>query len=72
MVPWWPEGLGVVAMEGFGEVQTPFVVPRGVELCWGNTVLCRHAKSGELMEHLKWVLLVEDEVATPRGSDRKG
>jgi len=74
-VPWWPEGLGVVAMEGFGEVQTPFVVPRGVELGWGDTVLCRHAKSGELMEHLDRVLLVEDgavvdEVPTLRGSER--
>jgi D-serine deaminase-like pyridoxal phosphate-dependent protein len=61
-VPWWPEGLGVVGMEGFGEVQTPFIVPRGRSLGWGDTVLCRHAKAGELMEHVDRVLLVEDDV----------
>lgn len=73
--PWWPEGLGVVAMEGFGEVQTPFTRPKGVSLVWGDTVLCRHAKAGELMEHVDTVLLVEGgevtgEVPTLRGLRR--
>ncbi len=70
--PWWPEGLGVLGMEGFGEVQTPFAVPAGVELRWGDTVLCRHGKAGELMEHFDRCLLVEGaevtEVPTLRGA----
>lgn len=66
--PWWPEGLGVLGIEGFGEVQTPF---QG-HLAYGDTVLCRHAKSGELAEHFAEVVLVSggavvDVVPTYRG-----
>ncbi|MEZ4316993.1 MAG: alanine racemase [Myxococcota bacterium] len=67
--PWWPEGLSVVGIEGFGEVQTPFGAPG---LSWGDTVLCRHAKAGELTEHFAEVVLIAggsvvDVVPTYRG-----
>lgn len=55
--PWWPAGLKTVDLEGFGEVQTPF---QG-ELPWGATVLCRHAKAGELMEHFERVHLIDGD-----------
>jgi D-serine deaminase-like pyridoxal phosphate-dependent protein len=66
-----PNGLAPIAMEGFGEVQTPLKVSgRPPEL--GDPVICRHAKAGELMEHVDSVLLVrgtvfETEAPTYRG-----
>jgi D-serine deaminase-like pyridoxal phosphate-dependent protein len=67
--PWWPEGLSGVGLEGFGEVQTPFA---SNDLHYGSTVLCRHAKAGELAEHFAEVILVSggavvDVVPTYRG-----
>lgn len=66
--PWWPE-VGMVGLEGFGEVQTPFSIKN---MDYGDTILCRHAKSGELAEHFSEVLLVSgsevvDRVPTYRG-----
>jgi D-serine deaminase-like pyridoxal phosphate-dependent protein len=71
-----PNGLGPIAMEGFGEVQTPLKVlgsPRSL----GDPVICRHAKAGELMEHVDTVLMVrngaiENEVPTYRGLRTSG
>lgn len=51
---WWPEAKPL-DLEGFGEVQTPV----RADLPWGSTVLCRHAKAGELMEHFALVHLIE-------------
>ena len=57
-----PEGLSVLSMEGFGEVQTPLKVgARTPALRLGDPVICRHAKAGELMEHVAEVLLVRGE-----------
>ncbi len=59
-----PTGLRPLGMEGFGEVQTPLKVgPGAPALRLGDPVVCRHAKAGELMEHVAEVLLVRgDEV----------
>ena len=47
-----PEGLTVDSMEGFGEVQTPLVVPKKLrgELSVGDPVFFRPAKAGEIAE----------------------
>ena len=65
--PWWP-AVDLVGLEGAGEVQTPVVGT----LSWGDTVLFRHAKSGELFEHTADVALIQggavvDVVPTYRG-----
>jgi len=70
--PWLPEGLRMVPMEGAGEVQTPLVVPPGVDLDLGDPVFFRHAKAGEPAEHFNHYLLfrgdrVVERVPTYRG-----
>lgn len=58
-LPWAPEGLSYVAMEGAGEVQTPLKVPPGAPpLRIGDPVVFRHAKAGELAERFDHYLLV--------------
>jgi D-serine deaminase-like pyridoxal phosphate-dependent protein len=73
--PWAPPGLELTAMEGAGEVQTPLVGPGAVSLQVGDLVWFRHAKSGELFEHVTHAHLVrargvEQVVPTYRGEGR--
>ena len=72
-VPWLPTGLELIDLEGMGEVQTPLTVPDGVHIPLGDPVLFRHAKAGELAEHVATYLLVRgdeivDRVPTYRGA----
>jgi len=72
-VPWLPTGLALIDLEGMGEVQTPLAVPPGVRIALGDPVLFRHAKAGELAEHVSEYLLVRgdeivDRVPTYRGA----
>jgi D-serine deaminase-like pyridoxal phosphate-dependent protein len=56
-LPWAPPGLHLTGLEGAGEVQTPLVGP-GTATVW-----FRHAKSGEVAEHVRHAHLVRgDEV----------
>ncbi|GAA1931997.1 amino acid deaminase/aldolase [Nocardioides lentus] len=61
-VPWAPAGLALTASEGAGEVQTPLTGPGAADLAVGDTVWFRHAKAGELVEHVGEVLLVRGDV----------
>ncbi|UQU64607.1 amino acid deaminase/aldolase [Couchioplanes caeruleus] len=63
--PWLPEGLRFRADEGAGEVQTPLVGPAADELRPGDRVWFRHAKAGELCEHVNEVHLVDGDTAAP-------
>jgi D-serine deaminase-like pyridoxal phosphate-dependent protein len=74
-VPYLPEGLSLVGLEGAGEVQTPLIVPEGMHLELGMPVFFRHAKAGELAEHFTSYLLVrgdriEARALTYRGAGR--
>jgi D-serine deaminase-like pyridoxal phosphate-dependent protein len=71
-VVWAPAGATLTALEGAGEVQTPVLLPDGVELALGDPVLLRHAKAGELCERFATLLAIRgdavvDELATYRG-----
>src|SRR5262249_5141874 len=71
--PYLPAGLRLTGMEGAGEVQTPLVVPEGVEVELGAPVIFRHAKAGELAQPFTTCLLVrgnrvEARVPTYRGA----
>jgi D-serine deaminase-like pyridoxal phosphate-dependent protein len=71
-VPVLPHGLELLPLEGAGEVQTPLRVPANVGLAIGDPVFFRHAKAGELAEHVAEYHLVrgghgEDRAATYRG-----
>jgi D-serine deaminase-like pyridoxal phosphate-dependent protein len=60
-VPWLPRGLRLVPAEGAGEVQTPLVGPVADRLRVGDRVWFRHAKAGELCEHVEALHLVEED-----------
>jgi D-serine deaminase-like pyridoxal phosphate-dependent protein len=74
-IPWAPPGLHLTGLEGAGEVQTPLTGHPAALLQIGDLVWFRHAKSGELFEHVRDVHLVRGEEVTDvvpsyRGSDR--
>ncbi|HZU83270.1 MAG TPA: alanine racemase [Polyangiaceae bacterium] len=71
-LPALPDGLRLLPREGAGEVQTPVVGRPDLGLALGDPVFFRHAKAGELAEHVKEYLLVrgnriEARVPTYRG-----
>ena len=63
--PWLPEGLQFRADEGAGEVQTPLIGAAAQDLRPGDRVWFRHAKAGELCEHVNEVHLVDGDTAAP-------
>lgn len=73
----WPRGLRTVGEEGAGEVQTPVRGAAADTLRLGDRVWLRHAKAGELSEHLNRFAVVDaaagtliDELDTYRGEGR--
>ena len=58
--PVWPEGLRYRRLEMAGEVQTPVTGRQAERLAVGDRVWLRHAKSGELSEHVREFALVHD------------
>ncbi len=74
-IPTYPPGLSLLPTEGAGEVQTPLRGPAADDLRIGDRVWFRHAKAGELAEHLDHLHLVEGDrivetVPTYRGEDQ--
>ncbi len=72
-VPWAPPGLRLTGLEGAGEVQTPLTGPGASALQIGELVWFRHAKAGEVAEHVPVAHLlagseVRDVVPTYRGA----
>ena len=72
-VPWAPPGLHLTGLEGAGEVQTPLTGPGASALLVGELVWFRHAKSGEVAEHVLEAHLLRgneivDTVPTYRGT----
>jgi D-serine deaminase-like pyridoxal phosphate-dependent protein len=57
--PVLPAGLTLVGTEGAGEVQTPVAGAAAAALAIGDRVWFRHAKAGELCEHVDTLHLVE-------------
>ncbi|WP_422772873.1 amino acid deaminase/aldolase [Plantactinospora sp. WMMC1484] len=73
--PWLPPGLRLTRLEGAGEVQTPLTGTAAGSLRIGDRVWFRHAKAGELAEHVGELHLVESgrvvgTVPTYRGEGR--
>ena len=60
-IPWAPPGLHLTGLEGAGEVQTPLTGHPAAMLAIGELVWFRHAKSGELFEHVNDVHLVRGD-----------
>ncbi|GIJ74628.1 alanine racemase [Virgisporangium ochraceum] len=73
--PVLPPGLRLIGQEGAGEVQTPLVGPGARSLRVGDRVWFRHAKAGELCEHVNALHAVSgadvvDRWPTYRGEGR--
>lgn len=73
--PWLPAGLKLVGAECAGEVQTPLTGAAAARLRVGDRVWFRHAKAGELSEHVNELHLIEGDavvatVPTYRGEGR--
>jgi len=63
--PYLPEGLRFKPDEGAGEVQTPLLGEAAAALRPGDRVWFRHAKAGELCEHVNELQLIDGETAAP-------
>ena len=63
-VPTYPAGLRFLGTEGAGEVQTPLRGPGTAGLAVGDRVWFRHAKAGELAEHVDVLHLVQGDRLT--------
>jgi D-serine deaminase-like pyridoxal phosphate-dependent protein len=63
--PYLPAGLRYRSDEGAGEVQTPLIGAAADDLRLGDRVWFRHAKAGELCEHVNEVQLVDGDTAQP-------
>ncbi|QSB13395.1 amino acid deaminase/aldolase [Natronosporangium hydrolyticum] len=62
-LPWLPAGLRLLGTEGAGEVQTPVTGAAAAGLAPGDRVWFRHAKAGELCEHVTALHLIDgDEI----------
>ncbi|MEU7711504.1 amino acid deaminase/aldolase [Micromonospora chalcea] len=59
--PWLPGGLKLLGAEGAGEVQTPLAGDAADDLRVGDRVWFRHAKAGEMCEHVNEVHLVDGD-----------
>ncbi len=73
-LPFRPAGLVATASEGFGEVQTPLLVPpelRG-KLAPGDPVLFRPAKAGEIAERFDEYLLKRGDRIVGRAKTYRG
>lgn len=70
--PYLPSGLSLTKLEAAGEVQTPLMVPAGVELAIGDPVIFRHAKAGELAEHFNEYLLIRGRRIEGRAQTYRG
>ena len=71
----WPRGLGYVAREAAGEVQSPLVGAGAEKLSVGDVVWLRHTKAGEISEHLNHLAIVDGDtivetVPTYRGEGK--
>ncbi|MCP4867868.1 MAG: amino acid deaminase/aldolase [Proteobacteria bacterium] len=71
-VPYLPPGLKLLGMEACGEVQTPLIVPKGLEIGIGDPVFFRHAKAGELAEHTNEYLFVRGDAVERRAPTYRG
>lgn len=62
-LPFLPQGIKITANEGFGEVQTPVIIPPNIRITLGDPLFFRPAKSGEIAEHfIKYYLFRNNQI----------
>lgn len=68
----WPEGLTFTAAEGAGEAQTPVAGAAADTLRIGDRVWLRHAKAGELCEHVDMLYVIGAQSVTAEWPTYRG
>lgn len=73
-IPFLPAGLKTDKMEGFGEVQTPLLLPPALrgKLRPGDPVFFRPAKAGEIAERFNEYVLIENGTLAGRARTYRG
>lgn len=71
-VPVYPPGLSLIGTEGAGEVQTPLRGAVAAQLRIGDMVWFRHAKSGEVCEHVNALELLDGDQWTGSAPTYRG
>lgn len=71
-VPVHPPGLSLIGTEGAGEVQTPLRGAAAARLRIGDMVWFRHAKSGEVCEHVDALEMLDGEQWTGSAPTYRG
>jgi D-serine deaminase-like pyridoxal phosphate-dependent protein len=71
-IPTFPPGLSLLASEGAGEVQTPLRGDAAGGLRIGDRVWFRHAKAGELAEHVNELHFVADDAIVETAPTYRG
>jgi D-serine deaminase-like pyridoxal phosphate-dependent protein len=71
-VPWLPAGLRLDGLEGAGEVQTPLRGAAADRLAVGDRVWFRHAKAGELCEHVDVLHIIDGDVVAGSAATYRG
>lgn len=57
--PYLPHGLKLLRHEGAGEVQTPMMYQGPLKLLPGDSIIMRHAKSGEVCERFSSIVVID-------------
>ncbi len=70
--PYLPGGLSLLGTEGAGEVQTPLRGTAADNLAVGDRVWFRHAKAGELCEHVPLLHLVDGDTVVGTAATYRG
>ncbi len=70
--PWLPTGLRLDGLEGAGEVQTPVRGAAADRLAVGDRVWFRHAKAGELCEHVNALHVVDGDTVVGSAETYRG
>lgn len=71
-LPYLPEGVELIANEGAGEVQTPFVYKGKQPLKPGDPLIMRHSKAGEVCERFNELYVVSKGKITDRYKTYRG
>lgn len=70
--PYLPEGMSLLKHEGAGEVQTPFRYNGPLNLVPGDSIILRHAKSGEICERFPDIVIIDKGLEKTRVPTYRG
>lgn len=67
-----PKGAKLMKNEAVGEVQTPVIYDGAVDLTYGDPIILRHSKAGEVCERFLYLYLIENNKVTGKETTYRG